>query len=183
MKIFKIAAVSIIAFTGLILVVGFLLPSQWSVERSVQIQAPTKVIYPYLVNFKTGWSEFSDFDNKDPDIQYFYVGPAEGVGSSRTWKSPQMGDGQQTIVKADPETGIQFELQVLKNGFLLNGEIKMEPLPGGATKVTWHDWGTTGNNVLFRYMAVFMDKMMGKTFESSLEKLKRKAEVKSALTK
>ena len=87
------------------------------------------------------------------------------------------------MIKADPESGVQFELKVVKSGFLLIGELKMEPQTGGATKVTWKDQGDAGSNILFRYIAMFMDRSMGEMFEISLDRLKRKAEVKSALTK
>ena len=86
-----------------------------------------------------------------------------------------MGDGTQKIVGADPSTGIDFQLQMTGNGFLLNGRIAFEPL-GTGTQVTWTDFGEVGKNPLYRYMAALMDKVMGPAFEKSLSALKQKSE-------
>lgn len=166
-----IGTVSVIV---LFLVIGFFLPSKWTVERSVMIEAPPESIYPLVANLKEGWAQWSDFDYQDPDIKYSYTGPEIGVGASRSWVSPKMGNGTQTITKADPTTGVEFDF-VMDNQFFVVGEMKFVP-EGTSTKVTWKDSGDVGYNPLMRYMVLFMDKMMGPSFEKSLQTLKQKSE-------
>ena len=175
MKIFKKILIILAVLAATILLVGFLLPSKWSVQRSIVINAPSSAIYPLVANFKTGWPQWSTFDYEDPTIKYDYAGPDQGAGATRSWVSKKMGDGSQVITTADPVSGIGFQLQMAQNGFLLNGRIACEPA-GNSTKVTWTDSGEVGNNLFFRYMASLMDKMMGRTFEKSLAELKEKAE-------
>lgn len=175
MKVFKKILIIVVVLIVAFILVGFLLPSKWSVQRSTVINAPSTAIYPLVANFKTGWPQWSTFDYEDPTIQYNYAGPVQGVGATRSWLSKKMGDGSQVITAADPASGVGFQLQMAQNGFLLNGRIAFEPA-GNSTKVTWTDSGEVGNNLLFRYMVSLMDKMMGPTFEKSLAELKQKAE-------
>lgn len=175
MKILKRILIVIVSLVLAFLIGGFLLPSKWKVERSIVINAPAKAIYPLVANFKTGWPQWSAFDNEDPAIQYSYSGPEEGLGATRSWISKKMGDGAQKITGADPATGVAFQLQMTQNGFLLNGRIAFEP-SGTGTKVTWTDFGEVGANPLYRYMASMMDMMMGPAFDKSLAALKQKSE-------
>lgn len=174
-KFLKALLMAPIVLAALVFLVGYLLPSQWQVSRSIVINRPPQVIYPLVGDFKHGWPQWSDFDYEDPGIQYNYSGPNLGVGASRSWISAKMGNGSQTITTADPATGVHFELKMENTNFGLNGTISFEP-GGTGTKVTWTDFGNTGNNIFFRYMASMMDRIMGNTFDRSLAKLKEKAE-------
>lgn len=170
-KAIAIVFILILAF----LVFGLFLPKTWKVERSTLIKAPTSVIYPYLANLRDGWPQWSAFDRTDPEIIYTYSGPEMGVGSSRAWISKKMGNGTQKIVAANPQTGVEYELQMKESDFLLRGKLILQP-EGKDTKVTWVDAGEVGMNPMHRYFARLMDKMMGPAFEESLRLLKEKVE-------
>jgi hypothetical protein len=177
MKALKIALLAISGLIVTFVLIGFLLPSRWKVERSIVINAPAKVVYPLVANFKAGWPQWSGFDTADPDIQYSYSGPDAGVGASRSWVSQKMGNGFQKIVKADPNKGVEFELGMEQSEFIMNGRLVFES-EGKSTKVTWTDEGKVGNNPFHRYLASLMNKMMGPVFEKSLATLKEKVEKK-----
>ena len=174
MKKFKKAKLILTSIAFGLVLIGFVLPSKWRIERSIVIQAPPEKIYPLIANFKTGWSHWSVFDNEDPTIQYTYMEKDEGVGAARSWTSKKMGNGTQRIVKADLSS-VEFELEMTQNHFLLHGIFAFEPM-NGSTKVTWTDYGEVDSNPAHRVMAVLMDTMMGSTFERSLSLLKKKAE-------
>jgi hypothetical protein len=152
---------------------GLFLPAEWRVERSVEIDAKPERIYPLIASLKDGWPQWSAFDLEDPDIQYTHEGPNLGTGAKRTWLSKSMGNGSQVISKADPMTGVEFELIMEPNTVKLSGEIRMEVLSGTKTKVTWIDSGRAGFNPFYRIMIRFMDKMIGPVLERSLERLKQ----------
>jgi hypothetical protein len=175
MKALKITGIVVGVLLAVFVSVGYMLPSYWEVTRSIEIQAPPEKIYPLISDFKNGWPLWSTFDTSDPDIQYTYSGSETGQGSQRQWTSEKMGNGQQSIVIADPKTGVEFDLDMEGNDFQLKGSISMDPIDNG-TKVTWKDYGDTGYNVFYRYMGAMMESMMGKTFEESLVKLKSQAE-------
>lgn len=182
MKTIKWILLGVIGLALVLLVVGFLLPRRWQVQRSIVIHAPSAAIYPLVANMKTGWPQWSAFDLEDPDIRYTYSGPDERVGALRNWTSKRMGDGTQKVVKADPATGVEFRLEMQANGFVLTGNIAFEPA-GTGTQVTWTDSGEVGYNPVQRYFVAFLDRMMGGTFEKSLATLKQKAEASAATRK
>jgi hypothetical protein len=182
MKTIKWLLLSVFGLAIVLLAVAYLLPRKWQVQRSIVINAPPAAIYRLVANMKTGWPQSSAFDCEDPDIRYTHSGPDEGVGAQRDWTSKRMGDGTQKVVKADPGTGVEFQLQMRSNGLLLTGNSAFEPA-GTGTKVTWTDSGEVGSNPLHRYLVTFLDRMMGDTFEKSLAVLKQKAEAAAAMKK
>jgi hypothetical protein len=175
MKSLKTVFLAFVAAVAVLLLIGFLLPSSWKVQRSIVIQAAPEKIYPFVANFKAGWPQWSAFDFEDPQIKYSYSGAEEGVGAQREWQSPKMGDGSQEITKADPSGGVEFDLKMKRSRFVMKGKIAFEKAEGG-TKVTWTDSGSVGSNPIYHYMAAMLDTMMGKSFERSLAALKAKAE-------
>jgi len=176
MRKLKIAVIGVIGLAVLVLAVSQLLPRSWKVQRSLIIDAPPGALLPLVANLKTGWPQWSAFDNEDPDIKYSYSGPDEGPGAARSWVSKKMGDGSQNIVRADTK-GIEFELRMERSNFAMKGTMDFEPAAvGSGTKVTWTDSGEVGFNPMYRYMFTFADQIMGPTFEKSLQALKQKAE-------
>ncbi len=193
LKKVKLVLASLVAVMVAVIVIGFCLPSQWKVERSIVIKAPPAMIYPYLANLKYGWPQWSAFDSEDPDIQYTYLGPDEGVGARRNWVSKRMGKGTQVITRADIMTGVEFELRRESgssnsngnsnsdgnrnsNEFNFAGKFSFAPEARESTRVTWVDYGDVGGSLRFRYMGGMMDQTMGKSLETSLAKLKEKVE-------
>ena len=175
MKLAKRIAIGVAALALALILGSYLLPSKWRVERAIEINAPSERVYPYVANLKTGWPQWSVFDTQDPQIQYTYAGPDEGVGATRSWTSKKMGSGTQVITRADARLGVDFTLTMNEGSFVLNGQLMFHP-SGPGTLVTWTDWGEVGLNPIQRWMVAFMDRMMGPAFETSLRKLKSKAE-------
>lgn len=174
MKKLKIAGLVIGILILFVVGFGYSISPNWEVSRSIEIKATPEKIYPFIADFKNGWSQWSAFDHADPKIQYTYSGPEMGELARREWTSESMGSGSQEIIIADPRTGIEFDLD-MSNNFRIKGEISLDPLPEG-TQVTFKDYGDTGLNVLHRYYGYMMESMMGKTLEDSLKNLKSKVE-------
>jgi hypothetical protein len=86
-----------------------------------------------------------------------------------------MSAGAQIITRADPNSGVEFQIK-MENNFALDGRLAFEAAGSDSTRVTWTDWGDSGKNIAFRYMSQMIDGIMGKTFEQSLAALKGKAE-------
>lgn len=160
-----------VAFIG----ISFLLPSSWKSERSIVINASPEKIYPLIANFQTGWPQWSDFDRAYADCAYSYSGPQEGVGATRSWVSNQMGDGFKTIIKANPQEGIDFELTMINYGSKMLGQIHFSPVEGG-TLVHWVDRGQINHNPIMRWMGLFMNSMLGGMIQQSLINLKNVVE-------
>ena len=96
--VLKILA-GLVALVAILAVVGFFLPRDVAVARSVTIDAPPEEIFPY-VNSMQETPKWSPWLDRDPDTQLTYDGPEAGVGNAMTWVSehPQVGSGKQVIV-------------------------------------------------------------------------------------
>lgn len=154
--------------------VGFLLPANYKVERSVVIAAPPERIYP-LIATPRRWKEWSMWNRRDPAMAMTYFGPKAGAGAGWSWDSQSEGKGRMTLVSADPARGMTYALFFPDDDMTTAGEMRLEPQANG-TRVTWTDAGRFGNNPLMHYMASAMDRMVGPDFEAGLANLKAIAE-------
>lgn len=172
----RLAAYVMVGMLGLILGIGFLLPSTWHAERSIVVAAPAARIYPFIASFKDGWPLWSPFGQaQDPSMQMHYSGPDAGAGATQTWTQGKSGNGSMRIVRADPTTGVVYEL-AMDNGFSMHGSIDFTPIDVGATRVTWQDTGELGSNPLWHYVGLFLQSVVGRSFEQGLAVLKEKVE-------
>jgi hypothetical protein len=175
MKFVKWLGITLVGLLLVLIIVGLCLPSKMAVTRSTLIKAPPAAIYPLISDFQSGWTRWNTFDDEDPEIQYSYAGPASGVGAVQKWTSRKMGDGSMTITKADSSGGVDFDLLIGPKPMKLEGFLSMAASPEG-TSLTWTDRVDLGKNPFYRLMGPLMGKMMGNSFEKSLEAIKQIAE-------
>jgi uncharacterized protein YndB with AHSA1/START domain len=174
MKIIK-WLLGLVVVLGLVLVGGgLLLSSNFSVTRSVSIQAPPEKIYPLIADPRQ-WKQWSVWNQRDPAMDITYSGPPSGTGAGWAWKSQSEGDGRMTFTAAEPGQRLAYDLYFPDFGTTSGGELRLKP-ENSATQVTWVMNGNMGSNPLFRWMALFADGMVGKDFEAGLSNLKRVAE-------
>lgn len=174
MKLVKNISIVVGALIALFIVIGLFLPRTWEVSRSATMAASKDRIYAEVANLHnfTKWSPWND--EKDKTLQYTYSGPEIGVDAQQDWTSEKMGKGWLKIVKADPDTGIVYDLFIDMGSMQssLTGAIEFEST-GDQTTVTWTDRGDSGNNIFKRWMsALFVTKMLGPDLEKGLAKLK-----------
>lgn len=160
-----------------ILVAGFIVPSQWEVERSIVIEAKPAEIDTWVADLAK-WPEWSSFDDQDPEMVMTLEGESTGVGARRSWVSPEMGNGAMWIAETDPGKSVRFKLQ-MEGMEPFDALFSYEAVDGG-TKVVWKDWGDFGSNPFYRLIGSQMDSIVGPTFERGLEQLKAKVEAAPA---
>jgi uncharacterized protein YndB with AHSA1/START domain len=166
---------AVIALIGIVLTLGsFMLSSEFQVQRSLTVAAPPERIYE-LVAEPRRWKEWSVWNRRDPAMQISYEGPVSGVGAVWAWKSTSEGDGRMSFTAAEPGKRLGYDLYFPDFGTTSTGEITMAPEAGG-TRVTWSMNGNMGSNPMFRWIALFADRMVGADFEGGLANLKQLAE-------
>jgi uncharacterized protein YndB with AHSA1/START domain len=164
----------VLAALAVVLVVGGLLISpKFNVSRSALVQAPPEKVYP-LVAAPRQWKAWSVWTQRDPQMQIDYSGPDSGTGAVWSWKSKDEGDGRMTFTSAEPNRRVVYELYFPDFG-TSTGAFAFVPEAGG-TRVTWTMDGDFGTNPVWRWFALFADRMVGKDFEAGLANLKRLAE-------
>ena len=167
----------------LIFVIPFGLPAQYSVVRTVTIDAPPAAIHP-SVNTLKEWPKWSAWTTeKYPDMKVTYSGPESGVGAINEFEGESVGGhGKFEITNSHPDEGIDYQLDFDHGSMVSSGGIKYEPEKGKGTKVTWSNEGDLGWNPISRWCNAFglMDRMMGPDFEAGLANLKKKVEAELA---
>ncbi len=146
------------------------------VERSMTINASPADLYGRISNLRN-WTEWSPWEDLDPDMQQDYVGDDGTVGSGYRWKgNRKAGQGRMRITDLEAPDRVTIDLQFEKP-FKSQSVTEFALTPDGdGTKVTWNLTGT--HNWMSKVMGIFMsmDKMLGKDFEKGLQNLKSVSE-------
>ncbi|MCA9077555.1 MAG: SRPBCC family protein [Planctomycetaceae bacterium] len=165
----------VMAIVGLLVVallISFLLPSTYTVTRSIVIDAPPAEIHPYIETLNQ-WPEWTTWNTERfPELVYSYEGPEAGVGAIQKWTDPEMGSGRLEITESSEADGIRFTLLFEQSPEPLTGSIVYAATDGGGTRVTWIGNGDVGSNPVARYFGLMMDSMIGVDYEAGLCKLK-----------
>jgi uncharacterized protein YndB with AHSA1/START domain len=165
----------LIGLVVLLLIIGFLLPSKYSTQRSVTINAPAEKIFP-LIASNNEWKRWTVWNQRDPNMVITYSGPGQGPGAKWAWKSKTEGNGSMEFTAVEPNTRLAYSLQ-MEDMSPAPGEITLAP-SGAGTKVTWLMNGDAGMNPLFRWFGLFVDRLVGPDFEAGLMNLKKLAEAR-----
>jgi uncharacterized protein YndB with AHSA1/START domain len=153
---------------------GYALSPEFKAVRSVTIDAPAEKVYPLLADPRE-WKRWTVWNQRDPSMAITYTGPLSGAGAAWEWKSKSEGDGKMTFTAAEPNRRVAYDLFVPDFGTTSTGDLLLVP-EGGGTRVTWTINGNMGSNPLMRWLALFMDRMVGPDFEAGLANLKALAE-------
>ncbi|MET0381415.1 MAG: SRPBCC family protein [Methyloceanibacter sp.] len=162
------------SLAGIFAAVALGLPSHVTVSRSVVINAPESVIFPYLNNLHQ-FEDWSPWKARDPQLAVSYGGPESGQGARVTWssKKPSIGTGSMEISEAQPSRRI--DLVVNFNG--LDGTSSYDVVPSGSgSKVIWTFGYESGTNPLKRWKALMLDGFVGAEYRTGLERLRDKVE-------
>jgi Polyketide cyclase / dehydrase and lipid transport len=146
-------------------------PEDFRVIRTITIAAPPSAIFPYLSNLRKGqmWSPWVELE---PEAEYTFEGPEEGVGATLKWQGRKTGAGILSIDGIEQEAGVRMRLEFLRPMKAVNvAEYTLES-DGAQTLVSWSMHGK--NSFAAKAMSVFMDceSMTGKYFEKGLRNLK-----------
>ena len=176
MKILKYLLYVLLALVVIGIILGIVGPKSYHVERSVMISGTPDQVWPHVSSLKKV-NEWSPFLKMDTAAVVEYTGNDGAVGSSSSWKSKKMGNGQQTISALDPKKSSSVHLK-FDNPWgesEADGYLNLEPVKD-STKVTWSMKGD--NNFVGKIMMSVMsiDKNVGPMFESGLNDLKTMVE-------
>jgi uncharacterized protein YndB with AHSA1/START domain len=174
LKIVKWLLIVVVALFALLYVGGWLLSPKFTVTRSVHVNAPPAKVYAFVVDPRE-WKKWTVWNRRDPAMQITYSGPPSGAGAGWAWQSASEGDGRMTFTAAEPERRLAYDLFFPDFGTTSQGDLRFAP-EGSATRVSWTMNGDMGRNPLFRWFALFADRMVGKDFDAGLVNLKTLAE-------
>ena len=175
MNILKKLAVGLLGLIVVLAVVGLFLPSTARVEREVVIEAPQSTVFA-LVNGYKRFNDWSPWARYDPNTEYTYLGPDQGVGARMEWQSdnPDVGIGSQEVTASEPLSRVETALDFGPQG---SADAYFDLTPeGDGTRVVWGFEAPFGMNLIARYFGLTMDWVLGPHYEEGLDNLKQLAE-------
>ena len=179
MAVLKKILIGVAALIVLFVIVGFLLPQKFKVERQITIATPQIPIYQ-MVSAPSHWPEWSVWNKRDPNMKLTFSGTGGGAGAKWSWESATEGNGAMEFTEADSPRRIVYRLSFPDMGMVSTGELKLTAVDDETTKVSWTNEGDFGANPVLRYLGLFMDKIVGPDFEAGLASLKQLVEKKVA---
>jgi hypothetical protein len=173
LKILKSLIVLLSIILVLFVIIGFSLPKNYTVSRSIVIDATPQQIHKYVNNLKK-WPKWSPFAENDPTLVFNMGDKTSGEGANSSWTSKDS-SGSLVITSSSPDKGIKYDLE------FLNGNIKTRRefiyvREGQNTKVIWEMTGSRDTPVLGGYFAAKMDSYFGKDLDNGLKNLKKVVE-------
>ena len=174
LKLLKWTLIALMALAALLFVGGYALSPKFVAVRSTVIAAPADKVYALIADPRE-WKRWTVWNQRDPAMQITYSGPASGAGAGWAWKSKSEGDGKMTFTAAEANRRLAYDLFFPDFGTTSTGSLDLAA-DGASTKVSWTINGDMGSNPLFRWMALFGDRLTGPDFEAGLANLKALAE-------
>jgi effector-binding domain-containing protein len=167
----------VLGLIALLVIVGFLLPKNYKVEKVGYISSDPDIIYSLISNFQQ-WHLWAPWTKEtDPTSTFYITGEASQVGSAMGWDGEKFGNGEMVLSELIPGQLVAYTLAFDGGKHTSEGRFIIEN-QGDSVKVTWIDQGDLGNNPISRYMGLMMENMMGPDFENGLAKLKTVAEAR-----
>ena len=174
MKMLRTLLSAIVVIIVVVVVVGLFLPTSYTVERSIVIDAPVAQIHEYVGDLDR-WAAWEPWKEGDPTLVVTYGEKTRGVGASQSWVG-ESGGGALTFTKDSPTEGIEYDLVFDDGTYVCRSAMTYDPLQDGGTRVTWTMEGDMGAPVIGGYFALMMDPMVGGTFDRGLSNLKKRVE-------
>lgn len=172
-KMMMMAGLGLLVAVVAVLIMASQKPDEFKVTRSITINAAPEVVFPWLNNLQNG-QKWSPWVEMDPEAQYVFEGPIEGVGAVIHWDGKKAGKGTMTITESVPNERVASRLDFVKPmASTSTTDYVMTPTEDGGTQITWGMYAD--NNYMAKVMSVFMDceKMVGDQFDTGLAKLKK----------
>lgn len=182
MKTIKKVLIGVAGLLILLLIIAFLLPSKYHIERSIKVKANKAVIYDLTSHYKN-WDLWTPWTREiDTTATFALIGPDGQVGTKRIWNGTILKDGEMTFTQLLPGELIAYDIAFQQGKYKSKGKITIESV-GDSCRVTWIDEGDLGNNPFSRYKGLFMGSWMNPDFDKGLSKLKIVAEKRSSWPK
>jgi hypothetical protein len=143
-----------------------LLPRHVHVTRSAVVEAEPAELLRILAS-NAAYQTINPYRAADPDLKITLFGPESGVGSGFHFDGKD-GKGSQTVATIS-DTSVTYAIDLGAMGQPMQ-RVTVEPTQNG-TQVTWEMQADMGRNPIGRTIGLFMDRMVGHTFERGIANL------------
>ncbi|PYF82977.1 polyketide cyclase/dehydrase/lipid transport protein [Marinomonas alcarazii] len=166
-KVTRISALVIL----LLVVVGFFMPTDYRVERSVVVKASRDAIYQHILQGDSLPNWMFIQDGKVDDFEGV-LGEGDSVALVYNGETEQ---GLLSVIESSSSV-IRFDVRPKPGVNLVRNQIELQD-NGSETLVTWTIEGDLNAGWLSPYLAFFANDIAGRNFEHSLQNLKEQVEL------
>ena len=173
MNYFKRILLVLLFFIVIVTIMSFFLPSSFSIERKVVVNADIEQVFKQVSDLKN-WKNWNVWALKDPQIyldEANYSKPSNEVGSNFKWDSKvdELGSGRMSIVglvaNSQIENIVDFGMTHSKDNWLFK-----EAESG--VEVSWGKTIDFGFNPVSKFFGLFLEEEISPDIEKSLQRLK-----------
>lgn len=171
MKILKRILLAIILIIVLALVIALFVKKDYAVEREVTINKPRQEVFDFI-KYCRNQEQFNKWWMMDPEKKVTATGTDGTVGYIIAWDSKNgAGKGEEEIKKITDGESVDHEIRFEKpfEG-IAEVHLSTEATGNNQTKVNWTFKGR--NKYPMNLTNLFIDGMLGKDMQKSLENLK-----------
>ena len=154
-----------------VLVMGFLLPNAWRVDREILLQGEAEDIFPF-VNIPKNWQEWSVW-NIENGMKFSLSGPTAGKDSAMSWKGNQI-NGKMTVTKSENNKTVELLIDLENGRFKVSSIIVIDGSVPNFSQVAWRSELNMSKNYnpVSRYQAYFLKNYFDTSMSESLNGLK-----------
>ena len=97
------------AIIAIFVISSFFIRKDYSVERTITIDAEPSDVYPYVVDLRE-WKKWGVWFKRDPNMQLTYSGPDRAIGMRSVWESETEGNGEMEITQLEHNKRVLYRL-------------------------------------------------------------------------
>jgi len=186
MRVLKTILFILLILALVMLILHFLAPKEYSVERTISIDAPPGAVWKE-VGTLGAMQEWSPWAEADPNMETTIHGTDGEVGAYSHWEGPTSGVGEQRIVAVDRRKSIDTELEFMEPSYMAGkakAGITLVENAAGGTDVTWSMSGDQKFPMRSFSMipGMDMDSQVGPSYDKGLSNLQNRiAETKKEM--
>ncbi len=155
-------------------VIGYFLPTQYAINKSVTIASSPAQIHEYVGDL-TKWPLWTPWTGEDPDVQITMGKKTKGIGAAQSWQDKH-GGGSLMFTSWAPDKGIEYDLFFQGGKYTSKSAITYDSSSSKRTKVNWSLRGDMNMPIIGGYFALFMKYSIGTMFQQGLTQLKTRVE-------
>lgn len=185
MKYVKIFLFIIAILLVVFIVLAMIGPNDYSVSRTVNINAPESMVYAQVSSLEK-MNSWAPWGEEDSEMTSEIHGQDGTVGAYSRWEGPEAGVGEQKLVKLEENSRVETQLRFIEPWEdEASAYFDVKGNEDGTTSLTWGMTG--GQNMMLRAMSMIpgmdMDSQIGPMFEKGLGTLKTMTEAEAERVK
>jgi len=157
----------------ILLVAAFTVSTEFSVERSIEIEKPKDDVFEY-VRFLENQYNYSVWGSVDPNMQREFRGTDGAVGFVSAWEgNEEAGAGEQEIIGMSEGERIDYELRFFEPFESTSyAYMSTEALSDSLTQVSWGMYGTFPRPLNLMLLFFDLENAIGDDYQAGLNNLK-----------